>query len=409
MPAATVPRIVFVNRHYWPSEAATAQLLTDLAEGLAGRGRSVAVVASHDGSVTTSFEEDRRGVHISRVRATRWGRRSLLGKACDYLTFTLACRRVLPRRLQERDWLVPMTDPPTLALVAAAAGRRTNVRVAHWIQDIHPEISLALPGRRILRLLSIPWIRRRDAAWRSAEACIAISQDMAAVVAEHGVPPAKIQVIHNWAPGGGDLTPVAPDQNPLRREWNVADQFVVAYSGNLGRVHALEPVLAAAALLRDDRRLTFLFIGDGPQRPALQAAVAQRRLTNVRFLPPQPRDRLAESLSVGDVHLVTLRAGCERFVYPSKLYGVLAAGRPIVFVGPPRCELAEAVRRRGAGLVADPNDPGAVAAAIRALHADPARREKMGRAAADWFRATGGLRSALDDWEKLLHEPPRQT
>ncbi len=396
------PRVVFVNRYYWPDELATAQLLTDLAEGLAAHGGQVVVIASHDGTAGMPDRETRHGVEIVRVRSTRWGRRGLAAKAADYVTFALAARRALRARVRPGDWLVAMTDPPALAPIAASVARRANARLVHWLQDIHPEISLALSGSRLLAALSGPWMRWRDAAWRSAHTCVAISRDMAGLVGERGISPEHRRVIPNWAPGGDALAPVPADQNPLRQEWGLAGKFVVAYSGNLGRVHALEPVLAAAAQLRDEPGLMFLFVGDGPRRAALENEARKLNLTNVRFLPPQPRVRLAESLSAGDVHLVTLRPGCERCVFPSKLYGILAVARPILFVGPPACELAEAVRRTGAGLTVDINEPQALAASLRELRANAGRRDAMAQAAARWARATGGLPAALDAWMELL-------
>jgi glycosyltransferase involved in cell wall biosynthesis len=396
------PRVVFVNRYYWPDELATAQLLTDLAEGLAARGRSVAVVASRDRTTATPARESRHGVKIIRVRATRWSRRGLVTKALDYLTFVFAARRALQTQVRTGDWLVAMTDPPALALTAASAARRRDAHLVHWLQDIHPEISLALSGSRLLAALSRPWRRRRDAAWRDADACVAISRDMAVLVGEHGVPLKHIHVIPNWAPAGEALTPVSAWKNPLIHEWNLGGKFVVAYSGNLGRVHALEPVLAAAARLRHEPDLVFLFIGDGPRRLALEAEARAQGLANVHFLPPQPRARLAESLSVGDLHLVTLHAGCERCVFPSKLYGIAAVGRPVLYVGPPHGELAETVRLGGFGLAVPPSDARALAAAILELRRDPARLESMRCAAARWSGDTGGLPAALAAWQKLL-------
>jgi glycosyltransferase involved in cell wall biosynthesis len=396
------PRVVLVNRYYWPDETATAQLLTDLAEGLAARGNPVMTIASHNGAAVTPYREARRGVEIVRVRSTRWGRRSLAAKAADYLTFALAARRALRTHLRAGDRVVAMTDPPALAPLAATAARRAGARLVHWLQDIHPEISLALSGSRLLPLLSQPWMRWRDAAWRQAQACVPISADMAGLVRERGIPPEHIRVIANWAPGGDALAPVPAEQNQLRKEWGLAGKFVVAYSGNLGRVHALEPVLAAAAELGNEPDLVFLFVGDGPRRPALEALARQLGLANVRFLPPQPRARLAESLSVGDVHLVTLRAGCERCVFPSKLYGILAVARPVIYVGPPAGELADAVRRTGAGLAVDVSDPRALATALRELRANAAQRIAMAHAAARWACATGGLPAALAAWTELL-------
>ena len=406
------PRVVFVNRFYWPDEQATAQLLVDLAEGLAARGWPITVVTSRSPGATSdgSGHERRHGVEIVRVGGQQRLSRSLAGKAFDYAAFTVALRRGLGRELARGDWLVALTDPPSLAPLAAATARRRKARLIHLIKDIHPEVGFTMARSRWLPFLSRPWIHWRDRAWRQAEFCVTISQDMASLVAEHGVMSTRLRVIPDWAPGGETLAPVPLAQNELRHAWGVADKFVVAYSGNLGRVHALEPVLAAAALLRNERDLVFLFIGDGPRRPTLEAAARAEGLTNVRFLPPQPRSRLAESLSVGDVHLVTLLTGCERCVFPSKLYGILAVARPVVFVGSPQCELAQSVRQHGAGLVIPPDDPAALAAALRELRADAERRNAMAEAAARWAHETGGLPAALAAWTKLLEVnlAPRQ-
>jgi glycosyltransferase involved in cell wall biosynthesis len=398
----TSRRVVFVNRFYWPDELATAQLLTDLAEALAAHGSQVLVIASRDGTASMPAHEARHGVEIVRVRSTRWGHLGMVAKAADYLTFALAVWRVLRAWVRPGDWLIAMTDPPALAPIAASVSRRANASLVHWLQDIHPEISLALTNSRLLPALSGPWMRWRDAAWRSAIACVAISRDMAGLVGERGISTEHLRVIPNWAPGGETLAPVPPAENALRHAWGVADKFVVAYSGNFGRVHALELVLAAAALLRNESNLVFLLIGDGPRRAALEAMARTQGLSNVRFLPPQPRPRLAESLSVGDVHLVTLRAGCERCVFPSKLYGILAVARPVVFVGSPQCELAQSVCQRGAGLVIPPGDPAALAAALRELRRDADRRLTMAQASARWAHETGGLSAALHDWTELL-------
>lgn len=394
-------RIVFVNRVYWPDEEATAQLLTDLAEGLAARGWPVMVVTGR--GTATAARESRHGVDILRLGPRHGRHRHLAGKALDYAGFSLALRRGFAQHLRPGDVLVALTDPPFLAPIAAAAARRAGSRLLHLIKDIHPEVGIAVSGSRLIAAASKPWVAWRDRAWRRAMVCVTISADMAAAVAEHGVPRDRVRILPDWAPDGEALA-AAASTGELRRTWGLEGRFVVAYSGNLGRVHALEPLAPAAALLGDLADLMFVFVGSGPRRRALEASVTQRGLTNVRFLPAQPRERLAESLSVGDIHLVTLRSGCERYVYPSKLYGILAVGRPIVFVGPPDCGLAREVRERGAGLVAPDDAPAAVAAAIRTLHSDPGLRAAMGQAAAAWFRATGGLPAALAGWEKLLHE-----
>src|SRR5207237_1247771 len=153
------------------------------------------------------------------------------------------------------------------------------------------------------------------------DGCVTLGSDMAAVLADAGVAVKKISLAPNWAPAG--LAPASANAAAaLRDEWGLREKFVVAYSGNLGRVHDLDPVLDLADALRADARIAFVFVGSGAQRAALEAAATRRGLANVHFRPPQPRARLAESLAVGDVHLVTLRPDCARYVFPSKLYGV---------------------------------------------------------------------------------------
>jgi glycosyltransferase involved in cell wall biosynthesis len=399
---AVQSRVVFLNRFYWPDEAATAQLLTDLAEGLAARGQPITVITSHDGNPETARRETNRGVDIIRVPATRWGQRRMLAKAIDHATFALGIRRAVRAEVRTGDWIVAMTDPPALAMIAAAAARRTGVGVIHWLQDLHPEIALALWPSTFLKRLCRPWIRRRNAAWKQAKACVAISRDMATAVGESGVSAKQIRVIPNWAPGGDALAPVAHERNLLRQQWELEGKFVAAYSGNIGRVHIFHPLLAAAALLRDKPEIVFLFVGTGPRRKTLELQARRQGLTNVRFQPAQPRTRLAESLSVADVHLVTLRPGCEQLVYPSKLYGIAAVARPLVYVGPLECDLARTIQQVGFGVAVSVDAPASLALAIRGLQADPERRAAMGNAAARWARDTGGLTSAVTQWEELL-------
>jgi glycosyltransferase involved in cell wall biosynthesis len=395
-------RIIFINRFYCPDETATAQLLTDLAEGLAARGHRIAVIASHDGNPGNPRRENRRGVEIIRVSATRWGKRGIAAKAVDYATFAMAIRRCLRAEARAGDCMVAMTDPPVLALIAAAAAHRTKANAIHWLQDIHPEISLALNPSKLFAVLCRPWIRRRNAAWKQAKACVAISGDMAAFVRNNGVPAGQVRVIPNWAPGGNALAPVAPGENGLRKQWGLEGKFVAAYSGNLGRVHVFGPLLAAAAALRDEAGVVFLFVGSGPQRETLERKARLLGLDNVQFQPAQPQARLAESLSIADVHLVTLRPGCENLVYPSKLYGIAAVARPLVYVGPSNCEFARTIQQGGFGIAVPDGDVASLAGALHALRADPARLATMGKAAAQWSRETGGLEAAVARWEELL-------
>ncbi|MCX6954317.1 MAG: glycosyltransferase family 4 protein, partial [Verrucomicrobia bacterium] len=331
-------RTLFLNRFYWPDEPATAQLLTDLAESLAARGHEVVVIASHPGRPEVPATETRRGVRIVRVRGTRWARSGLVGKAVDYASFYVGALWRLLLTARHGDAVVALTDPPLLGVGVWLVTALRGARLFHWAQDIYPELAIELAGQRWLGLLR----PLRDLAWRRAERCITLGADMAAIVAAAGVPAAKISLAPNWAPAGLAPQPAGAG-DALRRDWGLVGKFVIAYSGNLGRVHDLDPVLAVAAELRADPRIVFLFVGGGARRAALETEAARLGLTNVQFRPAQPRAQLASALALGDVHLVTLLPGRERYVFPSKLYGIAAVGRPVVFIGPRGCELGRLV------------------------------------------------------------------
>ncbi|MCS6781170.1 MAG: glycosyltransferase, partial [Geminicoccaceae bacterium] len=180
------------------------------------------------------------------------------------------------------------------------------------------------PLGRLLRAL-------RDWSFARAETIVAIHPSMAEKLVELGVPRAKIAVVENWAPAG--IRPIPHEANPLRRAWGLEGKFVVAYCGNLGRVHDAEGVVDLVRRTAG-RGVTWLFVGGGTGMERLKRVVAEEGLPDVLFRPYQPRERLSETLSVADVHLVSLDPRFEGLVYPSKVYGIRAAGRPLVWLRP---------------------------------------------------------------------------
>jgi glycosyltransferase involved in cell wall biosynthesis len=394
-------RLLFVNRFYWPETPATGQLLADLAEGLAARGFEVEIVTSLP--PTASARETHRGVSIRRVRGT-WlaARAGALGKAADFASFLLGAIWQTWRRADRQTIVVALTDPPLLGVLLGIAARARGARMVHWVQDIYPEIAIVLANAGLLRAL----IPLRDHAWRDAELCITLGSDMAARLRDAGVAASRVVIVPNWSLANTHAAPPG-DIASLRAAWALKDKFVVLYSGNLGRVHDLEPILDLAAALDDDPRFAIVFIGDGAQRSSLEATANEKRLRNVSFHPPQARARLATTLALADAHLVTLRADCAELVFPSKLYGAAAAARPVVFVGPDRCEVARIVKEAGLGLTATRDAMPVLAAELRVLAGDPARRERHAAAAAAfaarhnheaaiarWIAALGGLQAS---------------
>jgi glycosyltransferase involved in cell wall biosynthesis len=390
------PRIIFVNRVYWPSPAATAQLLMDLAEALAARGWDVQVIAGGTGP------DRHNSVPIHRTGGDD-RHEGLLAQARNYGQFLHRARRQLARLVQPGDVVVVMTDPPMLGATVTRIATERGARVIHWIQDIYPEIVSAHAGAIAgLPLRPLHWLR--NASWRAARQCVVLGEDMARFVGEHAVPADRIALAPNWAPRELDL-PAPPAAVAARRAaWGLADKLIVAYSGNLGRVHEFAAVLAAAGELRARADIVFLFIGRGPRFDEVRAAAAVRGLANIRFLPPEARENLAAALAAPDAQLVTLKPAFAQLVYPSKLAGVLAAGRPVLFVGPPEGEIARLLARAQCGAAFAPADAAGLATTIRQWQADPSRRVLLGRAARAAYEGHFTFSAALVHWEKILRQ-----
>lgn len=398
-------RVVFVNRYFHPDHSATSQMVSDLAFDLARSGVEVAVVAGRqiydDPAARLPARETIDGVAVRRVGGTRFGRDRLTGRALDYASFALAAAWVLMASLRRGDSVVVKTDPPLLSVIGAGAATLRGARLVTWLQDLFPEVAAAL-GVGLARGLPGALLRwARDASLRRAAVNVVIGERMAEKVAALGIPPARIRVVPNWADGDA-VRPRPAEGHPLRAAWGLADRFVVGYAGNLGRAHDGATLIEAARLLAGEPGITFLFVGGGAGRAALDRAVAGGRAANVVVRPYLPRAELALGLTVPDVHLVTLRPALEGLIVPSKVYGAMAAGRPILFVGDPDGEVARLARAHDCGLVVPAGDTAGLAAAIRALRDDAGRRARLGANARAAFERSYDRARAVAAWRALL-------
>jgi len=390
----STPRVIFVNRVYWPSTAATAQLLTDLAEGLAAQGWDIHVIAAGEASTRHN------GVTIHRTGGSdRHG--GLVSRTINYGKFRRGAQRRLATLVVPGDVVVVMTDPPLLGAAVTDLVVKRGGRVVHWIQDIYPEILTAHLGALVAFPLS-PLRALRDVAWLAATRCVTLGEDMAQTVASRQVPAGRITLVPNWAPREVDA-PADPGAIAARRAaWGVTDRFVVAYSGNLGRVHEFTTVLDAAERLKARQDIVFLFIGTGARFEEVRAAARSRGLDNLRLLPPESRTDLPAALAAADAQLVTLKPGFARLVYPSKLAGVLAAGRPVLFVGPPEGEIARLLASGQCGVAVEPGAGERLAATISAWQADAPHRTQLGRNARTVYEERFTFAAALVRWDEIL-------
>jgi len=401
-------RVVFVNRFYRPDGSATSQLLTDLAEHLARLQIEVLVLCSRqlyeDPNARLRRRETMEGVRAVRIGTTRFGRNSRLGRLADYLSFCAAATLRLMVTLRRRDILVTMTDPPLLSVIGAGIARMRGCKLVNWLQDVFPEVASRLEDTAMPRWLERSLGTLRDASLRHAHCNVVIGECMREYIGARGIAESRMCVIENWADGEA-IRPMPQAWSALRRELGVAASFVVEYSGNLGRAHDYRTLLHAAEHLRLREEIVFLMIGGGTGMAALRRETIRRRLQNFRFLPYQPRDRLCDSLAAGDVHLISLLPAMEGLIVPSKLHGILAAGRAAIFVGDVHGESARSLAAGNCGLSVPTGDGRALAAALERLVEDPATVERMGQSARRLFDERYTMRSARDRWAAVLGVP----
>lgn len=397
--------LILVNRYFHPDESATSRMLTSLALSLRENGEAVHVVASrslhNDSSTRLAARADLEGVVVHRVWTTRFGRDWLPGRAIDYATFHLATAWQLLRLVRRNDICVACTDPPMISVTALLPVLVRGGILVNWLLDLFPEVATELGiGRRdglAMRISS--WLR--DLSLRRARMNVAPIRRMTEYLEARGIPAERLLTINHWSDGDA-IQPIERDRNPLRREWGIGDRFVVGYSGNFGRAHDFDTFLAAAESLRDRDDIVFVFVGGGHQKGAIEAAVAERGLGNVVMKPLQPRERLAEALGVADLHLISLLPAMEPFIVPSKLYGILAAGRPAAFVGDLSGEIATVLRTGDCGHSVPPGDSEGLARVIRDLAASPELRIRLGRNARRQFEAGFSEPIGTAAWRRAL-------
>jgi glycosyltransferase involved in cell wall biosynthesis len=371
-------RVLLLNQYFWPDEAATAQLATDLAEDLVARGHQVTAIASagaYAGPAPTCRRETWRGIDIRRVPATSYGRKSKLHRLADYATFYAGAALELARA-GRHDVVIVLTTPPLLNTLGVLLKALRGERLVLWVMDVYPEIAVALGVFPARGPVTAALRAAARLVYRRADAVVALGELMAERLIESGAPRERVHVIHNWADGAA-IRPIPRAENAFARELGLGDELVVGYSGNFGNCHDIPTLLEAARRLRERKDIVWLFIGEGPRKADIARAIARDAL-NARLLPYQPRARLAESLSAPDVHLVTILPEFAGLLVPSKLYGCLAAGRAVVYVGPPGTEVERIAQAQGCGISVASGDPAALAAELVRLAGQRDRVARLG-------------------------------
>jgi colanic acid biosynthesis glycosyl transferase WcaI len=388
-------RVLLLNEYYPPDTSATAKMAARVAEILAQR-HEVTVLAGrpcYDPEEFYSFRflrrDTRNNVTVERVGSTAYPRHQMRRRISNYLSYLALA---VPRALSIRsDVILAMTDPPVAGIAGAFVARHVHRPFVYNIRDLYPDMAvggdIVRPSRWVER-----WEQMHRRALRQAARVIVLGEDMRDRILSKGVAPERVVIVRDGTSLPGPIPGMA---DPVVQEIRSGCPFVVLHAGNLGFYGAWNTLLKAAEILRNES-VGVVFVGDGANRAALEASAAN--LANVRFLPFRPPEQVPHVMAAGDLHILTVRRGLEGVVVPSKIYSILAAGRPVLAVAAPQSDAARIVRESGCGIAVDPDDPDAVAAAIGALRNDPARLAEMGRRA----RETAEKYARVNELERFV-------
>lgn len=388
---------LFINRVYPPTAGATGEMLRELAEGLVAKGWRVVVVT---GAISGRSRRERlQGVEVVRAWGGSWQRGTYVQRAWRYAVLypQLAW---LTARIGKVDTVVTMTDPPMQMVLQSWFGSR-RTRKIHWAQDVYPDVA-----EKLGVITAGGWFARRlgtlaNSTLRHQDHIVALGRCMRDVFVKRGVAPEKIEIISNWS-SIRQAPPQEIEEMRMRLGWN--DDFIVLYSGNFGLAHDFNTVAKAIrddmfGAAREGRKVRFVFAGEGPRLEALHNMISHVEFVN--FLPRQDRKNLGSFLGAADAHLVTVREELSGLVVPSKAYGALAVGRPILYVGEEGGEVARLLKESGAGVVIPNGDSEGLAHQVMRLARD---REAMELIESNVQKLSKKIsfEAALEKWEEFL-------
>ena len=389
------PILYIITQHFYPSEGATAQLLLDIAQALSSNFKVVVLTStpgpSNDRSDFTVVRFSRSSTSDVRITDKLFGGLLFTAKAFYYL---------YTQSLSSKAHLFIASNPPFIGIIGSALYYLTGSSYTFLFQDLFPRSAVLAgilpacgPINNGLRLLL------RYVIGRSANT-ILLSQSMKVrAVREYGYEQ-KYHVIPNWAVE--TAVSLQRSSNPLARKWNISDQFVVFYSGNFGRLHDLLTILEAARLCTDFTKILFLFVGGGAQYKLIQNYCDAFALPNVMIRPYVSRELLPYSLQLADLSIVSLKPGSDDTVSPSKIYGLLSSGKPVLLISSPDTQLSKEVIHENYGLHIETGDSPSLAALLHELSTNSQSLSELGTNALSYYHRNLGRDKSIQMYRDLL-------
>lgn len=378
-------RILIISEFYDPDPAA-GQRVAEAASALVERGHTVRVLARLRPGQVRRVESRGNRLRVERLWGPVEPGFGLPGKAiaAGWFQATAFIRALLSR--ERFDVLLTISTPPMSHCAGVLIARLRGVKHIFWCADVNPEQVIVTggldPNGAVARLLK----RANHWALPRCDGIIAVGRCMRELLINLGAPEDRVVIVPMWHRDGLANGPDPFVVHALREELGLDGEFVVRYSGNLGRVHHFESLLAAAERFQQDSRVVFFFSGSGPGVEQVRRLAKARGLRNIRIHPLFPEKILSEALALASVHVITLRNSAQGISVPGKVYGAMASARPVIFLGPARSEVALTLQEEGCGIVIAPNDTDSLVHVLERLRTHPGEAETLGQRGRDAFR-----------------------
>jgi colanic acid biosynthesis glycosyl transferase WcaI len=405
-PSAAKRHLVWVTLDFYPDDQASSQLFTDLLLRLAGERLAITVFCGYPVRATKGRPgpvprtETLGGITIKRCGFNVEEKHGLVNRALLYAAFLLhASWRLL--RVDRTSMVFGVTSPPFIAQVLWLTSRLRHFSYGYMFLDIYPEALIALGRLKGDSPIARCWMGLNRLSYAAAHPLAVLGRDMIPLLARnYALDPERLTYIPLWSVAEPDR-PLPFSENTLALRLGLADKFVVQYSGNMGLLHDIESLVHAAARLRDEPQIHFLFIGKGRRRQSAESFSTSLGLTNITWLDFVPREQLPETLTCCHAAIVSMRAGMEGVAVPSKLYGILAAGRAVIAQVPAGSEIAMVVEEEACGLVVPPGNIERLVDTIRTLAADRVAVDQMSARAHTAYRAKYTIDQAVLSFKRM--------
>ncbi|MDB4442855.1 glycosyltransferase family 4 protein [bacterium] len=400
-------KVTLISQYFYPEMISTGHILTELLVEIRKKGVAASVICAQPSYYSAEKYPVRikfHGIDIERTQNTQFDKNTLKGKIYNSATFLLHSL-ILSLKINRHGSVMLVTNPPYLGILGPILSRIKKVSFLLIIHDLYPQIAVNMGFLGHRSLLTLLWRKINRWIYCKASFVIVLGRDTKILISDQmrKDDQQKIVYIPNWA-DSSLIEPVESKKNPFIKELGLKNKFIVQYSGNMGITHDMETIIQAAAALKDDDEIHFLLIGGGGKLEKVKRMALDYELQNISFLPYQPRENLRYSLSASDVSLISLESAANGLSVPSKLYGIMASGRPIIAIVSESSEVAIAIKEAKCGMLTPPKDVIKLVNAITWMRDNVSCRHEMGNRAYQAFLDKYTVEHGAEKYIQLLRQ-----